>query len=74
MNKMVLFGVIAATLSACSEVPIDGLTRGGWDEPVSMPPTGYARDTWVDARGCVYFSTATGWVPQVGGNLKQVCR
>jgi len=74
MNKMVLLGVIVATVSACSDVPIDGLTRAGWDDPVSMPPVGYSRDTWVDANGCVYFSTVSGWVPHVGGNLKQVCR
>ncbi len=74
MKKMALFGIIAATLSACSDLPVDGLTRSGWDGPASMPPMGYSSDTWVDQRGCVYFSTASGWVPHVGGNLKQVCR
>ena len=74
MRKLFLFGVLAVTVAGCSDLPIDGLTRAGWDNPASMPPAGYTRDTWVDARGCVYFSTATGWVPHVGGNLKQVCR
>jgi len=74
MKKMVLLVAVAATIAGCSDVPIDGLTRAGWDGPTSMPPLGYALDTWVDERGCVYFATQTGWVPHIGGNLKQVCR
>lgn len=74
MKKTVLLGMLVATVAGCSDIPIDGLTRAGWDDPISMPPMGYVGDTWVDARGCVYFSTASGWVPHVGGNLKQVCR
>ena len=74
MRKVFLCGLLAVTVAACGEVPIDSMTRSGWDAPASMPPAGYTRDTWVDARGCVYFSTATGWVPHIGGNLKQVCR
>lgn len=74
MRKIVLSGLILVAVAGCTDIPIDGLSRAGWDEPSSMPPIGYPNDTWVDAKGCKFISTATGWVPQIGGNLKQVCR
>ncbi len=74
MRKVVLTGVLAVMVAGCSEVPVDGLSRAGWDDPASLPPIGYKNDTWVDAKGCVFFATGSGWVPHVGGNLKQVCR
>ena len=74
MRSVVMSGVLAVLVAGCSEVPIDGLARAGWDDPVTMPPVGYSGDTWVDARGCIFFATGTGWVPYVGGNLKQVCK
>lgn len=74
MRKLVLAGTILTMIAGCSDLPIDGLSRSGWDGPASMPPIGYNSDTWVDARGCVFFATASGWVPHVGGNLRQVCR
>ncbi len=74
MRKYIVLAVLAATVAGCSDIPIDGLSRSGWNDPISMPPAGYTKDTWVDARGCVFFATQAGWVPHVGGNLKQVCR
>ncbi len=74
MRKLVLSGVVLTLIAGCSDLPIDGLSRSGWDGPASMPPVGYSGDTWVDNRGCVYFATASGWVPHVGRNLRQVCR
>lgn len=77
MKKFALIG-IAAVVAACSDVPIDGMSRSGWDDPVTLPPANYAKDVWVDARGCVFFATGTpsnrGWAPYVGVGLKQVCR
>lgn len=74
MRKVVLSSLILVAVAGCSDLPVDSLSRSGWDGPSSMPPIGYPKDTWVDEKGCVYFSTASGWVPQIGGNLKQVCR
>ncbi len=77
MKKIALF-CLAAVVAGCSDMPVDGLSRSGWDAPTSMPPANYTGDTWIDARGCVYFATGNaanrGWVPYVGKGLKQVCK
>lgn len=77
--RSIALGVLAAvTLSACGDIPIDGMSRSGWTEPSSMPPAGYSGDTWVDDRGCVYVAAgragARTWVPMIGGGVQQVCR
>lgn len=74
-----VFCVMAAVLVAgCTELPIDGMSRAAWDDPVNYPPAGYSKDVWVDARGCVFFATGygsnRGWAPYVGSSLKQVCK
>jgi len=73
MRKVILSCVVAVIVAGCSDIPIDGLSRSGWSGPASMPPSGYTKSTWVDSRGCVFFATGQGWVPHVGGGLKQVC-
>jgi len=74
MRKIGLTAVVLATLAGCSDMPVDGLSRSGWDTPTTMPPVGYTKSSWVDAKGCVFFATGSGWVPQIGANLRQVCR
>lgn len=74
MRKIMALGMLSVALTACSELPIDSLSRSGWDAPTSLPPAGYDHHTWVDQRGCVFFKTGTGWVPHVGAKLKQVCK
>lgn len=74
MRKYLVLGLLAATVAGCAEMPIDGLSRSGWDQPSTMPPANYTKDMWVDSRGCVFFATRSGWAPFVGKNLKQVCR
>ena len=77
MKKLSLL-LAALVVAGCADMPIDGMSRAGWDDPVNYPPAGYTKDVWVDARGCVFFATGTpgnrGWAPYVGAGLKQVCR
>jgi len=65
-------------VAGCSALPIDGMSRAGWDGPANLPPVGYAKETWVDARGCVFFATGStsnrGWAPYIGSGLNQVCK
>ena len=76
MKKIAMVCVLGV-VAGCGEMPIDGVSRAGWDDPVNYPPANYTKDTWVDARGCVFFATGTasnrGWVPYIGASLKQVC-
>lgn len=73
MKKLSLL-LAALVVAGCSDMPIDGISRSGWDGPASYPPAGYSKDVWVDARGCVFFATGQGWVPHIGAGLKQVCK
>ena len=68
-------GVLALVLASLGTAS-EAYTLQQAAQPAETPPASYAKDVYVDSRGCVYvrasIGTAVNWVPRLSGDRKNV--